>query len=245
MLTLRWYIWNETRQTVEMLNRSIASFQRFLNGHGPVRYVIAADNRDGVGKRLRVRVDEIFSNREGPFCVPIGCFRKLSPRLRMFGGTEILIDLDIFCVREPTHLFHFLENPEFKGIIQSRKTGSASRLGYGYWADKIAAGVPPCCYGFLGMKEGYDFTAKLLPLMEETARMPANWFNDQGAVVKAMEDDILDHSICLLTEEGIRYFTPKNYPVDLDRLDTEMLHCISGYSTRYRCYKKLLKRGLI
>ncbi len=249
MINLRWFSWNENDIIIEMLNRSIGSFQKFLSTD-KFRYVITAENIDYLKSNLIVKVDEIISNTRGLFWVPSGHLmngiRKFCPQVRIFDETEILIDADVFCLREPKEFLRFLDGDK-KGIIQSRE-GEVTKVGYGGWGQYMDPRTPPCCAGFMGFQGDYDITEDLLINFYKLLHMNFHSKFTQGAVIKAMEKDILAGEIFLLKENGIRYFHPKDYYFDIE--DTkdyycEMVHCIGGFDSEMACFRELIKKNLI
>lgn len=243
MLTFRWSIWNVNDMRLKLLYRSMASFRRFFPD---ANYLVTAR------EPLPEIAAEVISSKGAlfdtdaldPFKRGFATFRKFSPRFRMTTGPEIFCDLDVFALRFPKCIPEFLESDK-EAMIQCRLGGDRdNRLGYGTFADKIHPDVPPCCVGFIGMKGNYDLTDDLVDVFYEAIESN-NFFQEQGAVVKVMERDILDGKVFLASEEHIRYFTPGNYQIDLDNIPCDMVHCISSQQTNYKAFKMLLQRNLI
>jgi len=241
-MTFRWYIWGRSLPYVEMLDKSILSFQRFFDKNA--KYIVCCDDRDFLSQKLSAEVDEYVDMRDGLFWTPMRNFKQLAPQLKLTDDDEILVDADIFCIREPRSLFEWIKDDSV-ACIQSRTKGSMKRFGFGEWDKRIDPSVPPCCFGFLGMKGGFDFSEDLMRRFFETVSMKDNYFNDQGAVIKSLEAYILSGRVTLLTEPSIRYFTPQEFYFDVAKDPCEMVHCIGGYSSSFFCFKKLVQLRLI
>lgn len=243
MLTFRWSIWNVNEIRLRLLNRSIESFRRFFPD---AHYLVTArEPIKNVSAEVISSKGAIFdTDALNPYERGFATFRKFSPRFKMTEGVEIFCDLDVFALRFPKCIPEFIESDK-KAMIQCRKEGDlTNRYGYGTFADKIHPDVPPCCVGFIGMKEDYDITDELVEIFYEAIESN-NFFQEQGAIVKVMEDDILADNVFLADERYIRYFTANRYQIDFDNLDCDLVHCIGSPISNYKCFKTLVRRELI
>lgn len=249
----RWSTWNEYQQEMmlQMLAKSIASFQKFCSGDD-YKFVVVCQNKPVVRAFLEtsnVRVDEYASNERGIFSVPpkhhTMWIKKFAPELRLYpGDIEVFVDLDIFCISEPKELFDFFNNDQYYATIQARE-GRPGRVGYGMWSALTNKSMPACCDGFVGFKGEYDISEALLQNWTRMLHSPGNDIWTQGGVAKALEVDALDGYVKFLYAPGIRYWHPEAYKIDLDKEYVEMVHCISSGISDYACFKELIKRNLI
>lgn len=252
MLTFRWSIWNEDEIRLAMLKRSIESFRKYMPD---ANFIITAFDPDQVID-YGIKVDEIFSNKGGLFDINVydayqfgfALFRKFAPNPKMTNDDEIFCDIDVFCINEPKSIYNFLQSSK-DAMIQCRSEGNLdNRRGFGTWASKIHPKVPPCCSGFIGMKPNYDFTDKLVSTLYEAIESN-NFFQEQGAVIKAMEDDIINDRVWMADEKTIRYYASgsegRMYALDLDNITCEIVHCIASPLTDYKCFNRLVAANLI
>lgn len=223
---LRWNIWGTNEVLHEMLKHSVLSFQKYLSDKR-FRYILACEDSDFVLRSTELQFHQIVDLNAGPFNNKLSTYKKFGPRFRLSPyATEIFVDADVFCLSNPAHLLDFIDSQDYVGMIQSRKEGKSSRLGFGSWMESIDKRVPPCCIGLMGFKPGYDITQNFIQKMFQSFNMPDSRFNDQGAIVKCMEPEILNGKIKLMYEPAIRYYMPPDYDLDLNSPDTEMVHCI-------------------
>jgi len=228
-----------------MLYASIESFQRYFDD---AKFVVVAQNP----KSIRLKgVDIIkhsctFNTSElDPYFMGIALYNKYNPLRITENGTEIYLDLDLFCVSEPTGLKEFV-NSNHQTALQCRTTGNLmDRSGYGSWNPMINSRVPPCSSGIIGFKGDFNFEDRLLKAYKKNLHLKDDFFNEQGSVIYCLQSEILSGRALLLDENSVRYFHPVAYPLELNNHQTQIIHCIGSQKTNYACFRKLSQSGMI
>lgn len=239
---LRWNLWGKDEFYLKMTRLSISSFYHYFKDTYPrFKYVLSCDNPNIA---MNARIDHVIDNRGGPFFCHPRLFRQFCPDIMSDDkiDVEILIDSDVFCVREPESLFNFIDGVQELGI-QSRRWGPKDKTGFGAWAGYIDVRVPPVCIGLLAMKRAYWFKEQLLNLLPKTLAMPYSIYNDQGAAAKAMEQKVIKNKVKLFCEDSITYAHTDAYPIDVFSHKAEMIHCI-GHSKSREHYIPMIERKI-
>ena len=240
-LTLRWSFWGKHPILIEMLNLSIKSFHRFLGEEA--RYIVCCDDIDFV-KSKTTDVDQYIPSASGLFSVSLSNFRKMAPQLKITDGHELMVDADVFCLKDPQSIREWIQDSSV-ACIQCRTNGDKTTCGYGEWLCQIDKSIPFCCNGFFGMKQGFDFTEQLLDNMYKSANMKDSYWHEQASTVKCLEPYILAGKVKMLDQSIIRYYTPNTYWFDIETEDCEMVHCIDSKGSDFFCFNQLKKLNKI
>lgn len=245
-LTLRWSIWNQDSWRVKMLTHSISSFQKYFP---EARYIVTAEHPSELyldNVEVLPQKGNFLVRALDPHIIGLSLYRKFNPLRLTTDGVEIYMDLDIFCIREPTGIKQFI-NSDHMAALQTRteiKDNEKDRPGFGLWDNLIDKKVPPCSSGVIGFKGNFNFEHALCDAYKRGLRFKNNFFNEQGSVIYCLQDKILSGEVFPLTEKYIRDFHPW-YPVDISNTDTEMVHCIDSQQTNYHCFRQLLRSEVL
>lgn len=236
MVTLRWSIWDEDPKKAEMLCASISSFKRFLPH---MKYIVRAQNPDAFQHLKNVEVVHLNNYLSTMRNIYGGnaLFKKWLPFKN--SDIEIHIDYDVFCIRFPRAISYFL-NSNKTTLLQTRTKGNLKdRSGFGIFETEIHPFVPPCCVGLTGSKNNFMIKDEDLIHFFWRGLQSPSWFNEQGAIVKLMEEEIINNRCFLADEHFIQYGHPQSYPIDFNKIDSDMIHLIQSSSTDYYYFDKI------